>query len=118
MKKWSDEEGVKFRNSDICFGREFKPGTDKIDIAKISIRGDFPSKTGWGRLEESHEMAVVVRGEGYIATKKGERHNLTVGDVVYIEPKEWFRWGGDMDMIVPCGPAFDPKKHQIVEEIE
>ncbi len=38
------------------------------------------------------------------------------GDVVYIEPMEWFCWGGNMDMIVPCGPAFDPSKHKLEEE--
>lgn len=115
MKKWSDDEGVEFRNSDACFGREFKPDSTKIDIAKISIRGEFPENGDWGCLEESHEMAVVLRGNGYIEMKKGERHELKEGDVVYIEPMEWFRWGGNMDMIVPCGPAFDPSKHKVEE---
>ncbi len=117
MKKWSDEDGVEFHNSDICFGREFKPDTDKIDIAKVMIRGEFPDKNRWGYLEESHEMAVVIKGEGYIMTKEGERQKLKTGDVVYIEPFERFRWGGDMDLIVPCGPAFDPKKHKIEESL-
>lgn len=116
MKKWTNDEGIAFRNSELCFGWEYKPDTDKIDIAKVMIRGDFPSTTGWGCLEEAHEMAVVIRGEGYISTKAGDRQELQVGDVVYIEPKEWFRWGGDMDLIVPCGPAFDPAKHKIEEE--
>lgn len=111
MKKWSDDEGIEFRNSDLCFGREYKPDTDKIDVAKISIRGRFPEK-GWGYLEESHEMAVVIKGSGYIEAKDGEREELVAGDVVYIEPDRRFCWGGDMDMIVPCGPAFDPDKHR------
>lgn len=115
MKKWSDEEGQEFKNSDICFGREYKPETDKVDIAKISIRGDFPSSNKWGYLKESHEMAVVVKGEGYIVTKEGGRVELTAGDVVYIEPMERFRWGGNMDMVVPCGPAFNPAQHGIEE---
>jgi mannose-6-phosphate isomerase-like protein (cupin superfamily) len=114
MKKWSDNEGVEFRNSDLCFGREYKTDTGSIDIAKISIRGQFP-QGGWGYLEESHEMAVITRGHGYIETKDGEREELIEGDVVYIEPMKRFRWGGDMDMIVPCGPAFDPRKHKLEE---
>jgi mannose-6-phosphate isomerase-like protein (cupin superfamily) len=113
MKKWSDEEGTEFRNSDICYGREYKADTDKIDIAKVTIKGEFPGDGQWGYLEEAHEMAVVIRGEGVITTKKGERHNLKTGDVVYVEPMERFRWEGDMDLIMPCGPAFDPKKHKI-----
>ena len=115
MKKWSDEEGTEFRNSDICYGREYNPGSGTIDIAKISIRGRFP-ETGYGYLEEAHEMAVVIKGNGYIETKAGVRHDLKAGDVVYVEPMERFRWGGDMDLIVPCGPAFDPAKHKLEEE--
>ena len=115
MKKWSHEEGEEFRNSDLCFGREYKPDTNKVDIAKIMIRGDFPGKDKWGYLEESHEMAVVIRGEGYIVSEKSGRQNLKEGDVVYVEPMERFRWGGNMDLIVPCGPAFDPTKHKIEE---
>lgn len=116
MKKWSHEEGQEFKNSDVCFGREYKPEGGKIDVAKIFIRGRYP-ENGWGYLEESHEMAVIVRGEGFVEIKDGGREDLVVGDVVYMEPLQRFRWGGDMDMIVPCGPAFDPNKHHLEEEL-
>ncbi|HMS50141.1 MAG TPA: hypothetical protein PKA02_01725 [Candidatus Saccharibacteria bacterium] len=115
MKKWSDEEGVEFHNSDLCYGREYNPPSGMINIAKISIRGRFP-KNGWGYLEESHEMAVVTKGSGYIQTKDGEREDLIAGDVVYVEPMKKFCWGGNMDMIVPCGPAFNPDRHKLEEE--
>lgn len=115
MKKWSDEDGVEFRNSELCFGREYKPDSSKIDIAKISIRGRFP-ENGWGWLEESDEMAVIVKGEGYALAKDGERYDLTAGDVIYIESGRRWCWGGNMDMIVPCGPAFDPAKHKVEED--
>lgn len=112
MKFWKKDTGVKFSNSDICFGYEYNPESGTIDIATISIRGKYP-ESGWGYVEESHEMAIVVKGSGYIETKNGERHDLNSGDVVYIEPMERFRWGGSMDLVVPCGPAFDPKKHKL-----
>lgn len=117
MKKWSDEEGVEFRNSDICYGREYDPGVGVVDVAKIFIRGRYPA-SGWGYLEESHEMVVITRGSGYIETKDGEREELIAGDVVYIEPLKRFRWDGDFDMIVPCGPAFDPAKHKYEDEVK
>jgi mannose-6-phosphate isomerase-like protein (cupin superfamily) len=94
MRKWSDNEGEEFRNSDLCYGREYKPNTNKTDIAKIMIRGDFPETGKWGFLEESHEMAVVIRGHGFLTTKDGDRLELEVGDVVYVEPMKRFRWGG------------------------
>ncbi len=115
MRKWSNDEGVGFRNSNLCYGREYNPEGGKINVAKISIRGRFPEK-GWGYLEESHEMAVILDGNGYIETRDGEREELVAGDVVYIEPMKRFCWGGSMDMIVPCGPAFDPDKHKLEKE--
>jgi len=114
VKKWTDEEGEEFHNSDVCYGREYAPGSGTIDVAKISIRGEFPAGGRYGCVG-THEMAVVIRGEGYIDTKAGEHVDLKVGDVVYVEPTEWFRWGGNMDLIVPCGPAFDPSRHKIEE---
>lgn len=111
MKKWSDNEGEEFRNSDVCYGRTYNPGAGTIDVAKISIRGAYP-ESGWSYSEESHEMAVVLRGSGYIEMKDGAREDLTAGDVAYIEPMERFRWNGDLDLIVLCGPAFDPGKYK------
>jgi hypothetical protein len=115
MKKWSDEDGAEFHNSEKCYGREYSPGSGTINVAKIFIRGEYPGNGGYGYLEEAHEMAVVIRGEGYIKTKEGEHYDLKEGDVVYMEPMERFQWGGDMDLIVPCGPAFDPAKHHLEE---
>ena len=115
MKIWHDEDGDKFTNSDVCFGRSFSAGVDVIDVAKISIRGDYP-EAGWSYNEEAHEMVVITRGSGWIQVKGSERQELTVGDVVYLPPMERFRWGGDMDMIVPCGPTFEAKKYHLEEE--
>lgn len=112
MKKWSEQEGEKFENSENCFGFEYNPGSGAIDIAKISIRGRFPAE-GWGYLVGTHEMAVVTNGKGFIETKAGRREELAVGDVVYIEPEERFCWGGNFDMIVPCSPAFEPGVHHL-----
>ncbi len=115
MKYWGKDTGIKFKNSDKCYGYAYNPGSGTIDIATITIKGRFPDK-GWGYLEEAHEMAIVVKGSGYIKTKAGQEQNLSVGDVVYIEPKERFSWVGDIDLVVPCGPAFDPEKHHLEED--
>lgn len=115
MKHWQDGDGEDFKNSEICYGKEYDPGSGAIDVAKISIRGRFPAQ-GFGYLEESYEMAVVVNGGGFIENKAGERYHLKVGDVVCVEPMERFYWDGDMDLIVPCGPAFDPDKHKLEDE--
>lgn len=116
MKLWRDKDGEEFVNSDVCFGKSFSASIGAIDVAKISIRGNYPA-TGWGYNEEAHEMAVITRGSGWVQIKGSERQELTAGDVVYLPPIERFRWGGDMDMIVPCGPAFDANKYHLEEEL-
>lgn len=116
MKFWKKDSGNRFKNSDKCFGYEYNPGNGKVDVATISIRGRFPEK-GWGYLDESHEMAFILGGKGYIKNKSGDRHDLKKGDIVYIEPLERFCWGGNIDMVVTCGPAFNPEQHHIEENI-
>ena len=114
MKIWHDKDGEAFTNSDVCFGREYNPGCGTIDVAKISIRGRFP-ENGWGWLEDCHEMAVVTSGEGRAIKKTGETIALKAGDVLYIPPNTKWAWDGNFDMIVPCGPAFEPGKHHVEE---
>ncbi len=114
MKHWRDEDGEEFRNSDACYGRAYNPSGGTIDAAKISIRGRYPEK-GWVYNEEAHEMVVVIRGKGWLETPD-RRVALNVGDVACLESQERYRLGGDLDLIVPCGPAFDPSKHHCEEE--
>ncbi len=115
MKKWTNEEGLDFSNSRTCFGKEFSPGSGQINIATITINGDFP-ESGWSYNEEAHEMAIIASGSGWVQVKGGEKVELSTGDVVYLEPLERFRWGGNMDLIVPCSPAFDPDKHHLEDK--
>lgn len=44
--------------------------------------------------------------------------NLYIGDVVYSAPMERFRWSGDMDMIVSCGPAFDVDRYHLERDVK
>ena len=78
---------------------------------------DVYKRQGWGWLEDCHEMAVITNGEGYAEKKTGEHYDLKAGDVIYIPPNTKWAWGGNFDMIVPCGPAFAPSKHHMEEEV-
>ncbi len=110
MKKWSEQDGELFSNSENCVGREYNPGSGAIDIARITISGRYP-EAGYIYNEEAHEMAFVLRGSGRAMTQDGQVSELTVGDVVYFAPNERLAWEGAMELLMPCGPAFDPAKH-------
>ena len=116
MKIWSDDEGTEFQNSDACWGKEFQPASRRVDIAKIFVRGEYPAAKSWGYLLESSEIVVIVRGEGTICKKGEQPIPIKAGDVVSIETHEGYRWSGDLDMIIACSPAFDPKQVKIEEE--
>lgn len=109
MKLNTARDGEEFRNSDVCYGRSYV-ASDQVDVAKISIRGEYPARA-WAYNEEAHEMAVIISGTGWLEVRGEQRRELAEGDVVYLSPLERFRWGGEFDMIVSCGPAFDPAKY-------
>lgn len=114
MRHWHDDGGEPFSNSDLCFGREYSPDTGTLNVAKISIRGRFP-EIGYLYNEEAHEMAVVVSGEGMVQSKGEEPQPLAVGDVIYIAQQERIFWSGNLDLIIPCSPAYNPDKHHVEE---
>ena len=117
MKFWKSDEGNEFKSNENIFGREYQPDSKKVDIARISVRGEFPSEGAWGRVGGgSCEIVTVVKGEGYAEFKDHGKVNLTEGDVLYVEHDEWFRWGGNMDIVAACSPAFDSTKREEMKE--
>ena len=111
MQHWNKGAGYKFTNSDQCFGEEFSIPGAPINIAVITIKGRYP-ETGYMYNVEAHEMAYVLSGSGKVSVKDGKTQTLVQGDVVYFSPMEKIAWDGDMQLIMPCSPAFDPAKHK------
>jgi hypothetical protein len=111
MKYWAKDSGVKFVNSGTCFGQECAIPGAPLNIAVITIRGRYPEK-GFIYNLEAHEMAYVVSGTGSVHVQDGQTQPLATGDIVYFGPMEKIAWDGDMLLVVPCSPAFDPNKHK------
>jgi hypothetical protein len=38
-----------------------------------------------------------------------------VGDLVLIEPGEKYFWEGNMDLFIPCSPAWYPEQHKLID---
>ena len=38
---------------------------------------------------------------------------LSEGDVVYIPPGEKFYWEGNMTIVLPAAPAWNPEQHEV-----
>ena len=114
MKIWKKGEGFKFNNSNDCFGESFELEGANLNIAVITIKSRYPEK-GYAYNIEAQEMAYVVRGSGSVEVKYGKNLSLSQGDVVYFAEMEKIAWDGDMVLVVPCGPAFDPNKHKFTD---
>jgi mannose-6-phosphate isomerase-like protein (cupin superfamily) len=112
MKKIKSTETNSFSNSDTCSGFEF-PFEDKdLNIAVITVNGRYPEK-GYLTNEVCKEIGYVLSGSGAVGKSDGEIQTLSKGDAVLIEAGEIFYWQGDnLEMLMPCSPAFYPEQHK------
>ena len=113
MKIVRKNETKEFKNSDQCTAIEYPLGDKDINGAVIKLNGRYPEK---GRTVNTKvkEMAYVIRGRGKIVVE-GKEYSLNVGDFVLIDANERYFWEGDLEMFVPCVPAWYPEQHQEVE---
>lgn len=102
-----------FNNSDVCTAQEYPLNDPDINAVVIELSGRYPD-SGRTINEKCKELVYVIRGSGILVCE-GTRVDLSEGDVVLINPGERFYWEGDMDLFMPCTPAWYPEQHKEVE---
>lgn len=110
-------DGVSFKNSDTCEGVSFASSEDSQDLSVITISGRYP-ESGWALNKIVHELVYIQSGAGSLIYKSGETIILEKGDVVAVDPQQWFAWDGNMKLIMACQPAFSPKQYKIKDNDE
>lgn len=108
-------QGQPFTNSPTCSGISFTTDAP-LDMARIVITGRYPTE-GWVRNRESHETVYVLAGEGELLFEEGAQYSLKSGDVVHVPPERWFRWSGDMTILMACSPVFKVSQYEKKEDI-
>ena len=103
----------KFKNSDVCIAIEYPLNDKDINIAVIKLKGRYPDK-GCAVNKKCKEIAYINKGKGQV-TINGLTKRLSKGDVVFIDKGEKYFWNGNMEMIMPCTPAWNPKQHANVD---
>lgn len=83
-----------------------------VSGAVAKINGRYP-KTGFAINEVSKELAYIIKGNGKIISKDGEKE-FDQGDVIFIDREELFAWEGNFTMFMTTTPKFNPKQHKIV----
>lgn len=113
MKFISKNQTKIFKNSDACTAIEYPVDDKDINGAVIELNGRYPAKGRTVNLE-CKEMAYVIKGSGKLVVE-GKETKLNEGDLVLIEMGEKFFWEGNMQMFMPCAPAWYPEQYKEVE---
>lgn len=114
MQVIKKSEAESFTNGPTCTGYAFPFGDPDIDIAVVTVNGRYPEKD-YALNEVSKEIAYVIGGVGEIVIGEEAPRQVKAGDSVMIQPGEKYYWVGDnLEMLMPCCPAFDPGQHKNV----
>ncbi len=115
MRVIKKSETENFVNGPTCKGYGFPFGDKAIDIAVVTVNGRYPEE-GWALNEVCKEVAYILSGSGTLTVANEESRELWLGDAVMIQPGERYYWKGEnLEMIMPCSPAFDPSQHKYIK---
>lgn len=102
-----------FKVSNSCTANEYPLEDKDINGAVIKINGRYPEKGRTVNLV-CKELAYFLKGSGRVVIE-GKEIKFKEGDLVLIEAGEKFFWEGDMEIFMPCAPAWYPEQHKEVE---
>ena len=112
MKILRKEQTKQIQNSEGCIAVEYPLGDKDINGALIKLNGREPDK---GRVVnlECKELAYIIKGYGRVVIEDNIIE-LKEGDLVLIEPGEKFYWEGNMEIFMPCSPAWHSGQYKNV----
>jgi mannose-6-phosphate isomerase-like protein (cupin superfamily) len=113
MKSLKSTQTNIFPNSATCTAIEYPLNDPDINAVVIQLHGRYPQEGRTVNLE-CKELVYVIKGSGKLVCE-GEEVHLEEGDVALIEMGERFYWEGDMDIFMPCTPAWFPEQHKEVD---
>ena len=110
IKKYQRKE---FKNGEFCVAFEYPANDRDINGAIIELSGRYP-QTGRAVNEKCKEMGYIISGSGKLVVEDKE-YELNTGDLALINPGEKFYWQGNMEIFMPCAPAWTPEQYKIIE---
>ncbi len=113
MKIIKKNQAKAYKNSEVCTAIEYPLGDKDINGAIIKLSGRYPDKGRTVNLV-CKEIAYVIKGSGRLVVE-GEETKLNEGDLVLIEAGEKFFWEGNMQIFMPCTPAWYPEQHKSIK---
>lgn len=102
-------DAVQHSSSTSCTVYEYIIPEKDINGALVHIRGRYP-ETGWVMNRICKEMVYVISGTGKVVVE-GKEIALSKKMVILILPGEKYYWEGDMELFMPCTPAWTPDQY-------
>jgi mannose-6-phosphate isomerase-like protein (cupin superfamily) len=103
----------RFQNGKFCVATEYPSKDQDLNGAVIVLSGRYP-ETGRVFNTLCKELGYVIKGSGKVVIE-GNEVFLEEGDLVLIEPGEKFYWEGNLELFMPCAPAWTPEQHRTVD---
>lgn len=112
MKIVRKHQAKEFKNSDACIAYEYELEDKDINGALIKLDGRYPEKD-FVVNEVCKELVYVAAGKGTLVTEQSQE-SIQTGDMFILMPGEKFYFEGQLEMLMPCTPAWYPEQHKIV----
>ena len=111
MEHVKKENATKHIHSSGCVVYEYPMQNVAMNIGVAEIIRRYPEQ-GYAINHKCSEMGYILNGSGKLVTDSQEVV-LSAGDVVYIPPGEKFYWEGNMTIVLPAAPSWNPEQHEI-----
>lgn len=112
MEYINSKDTIKHSNSEKCTVYEYPFKDTKISLAVAEVLTRYPDK-GFAVNHKCTELGYVLKGSGFLVTES-KKVSLSEGDAVCIPVKEKFYWEGDLTLLLPTAPKWDPEQHELV----
>lgn len=106
------QDAIKHTNASTCSVYEYPTKNAEISIGVAEITGRYPEQ-GFAMNRICNEMGFILKGTGKLVTE-AQSIDLSPGDVVCIPTGEKFYWEGNLTIVLPTTPAWDPQQHEMI----
>ncbi len=110
MKFVTKKQSIQHKNSDTCIAIEYPMADKDLNCALIKLDGRYP-ETGFLVNKVCKELVYILKGAGVVGLGTGEQ-TLRADDMLILDPGEKYYFEGQLEMLMPCSPAWYPEQHK------
>ena len=110
MKIVKDSEKSTHQAGEFAVVCEYETDDPALGGATALIRGRYPPQ-GYVVNTKVKQLVYVLSGSGEIITGD-KKHEISAGDIIFIDSNEKFAWNGHLSLFLANTPRFDPAQYR------